>query len=112
MTKTVRAGTLQPHYKVWVKPAVHLARKRLPGHIRQQIKRIIDELSQDPRPDASIDLSLQFTAPDEWELRRIRFADWRVIYAVSDLWREIAVLSIQKRPPYDYEDLELLLAEL
>lgn len=57
-------------------------------------------------------MTLQFPAPSEWEARRIRIDDWRVIYAINDAWSEVAVLSIQKRPPYDYEDLELLLAEL
>jgi len=48
----------------------------------------------------------------EWEVRRIRLADWRVVYAVNETWQEIAVLTIRKRPLYDYADLEGLLAEL
>lgn len=112
MTKSGSLREFQPHYKVWARPAVHSARKRLPGHVRQQIKRIIDDLGDDPRPGTSIEMTLQFPAPSEWEARRIRIDDWRVIYAINDAWSEVAVLSIQKRPPYDYEDLELLLAEL
>ncbi|MFZ4663613.1 MAG: hypothetical protein ACOYNY_41805 [Caldilineaceae bacterium] len=37
-------------YKVWLKPAVHDTRDQLPGYIRQQIKRIIDELKTAARP--------------------------------------------------------------
>ena len=48
----------------------------------------------------------------EWEVRRIRLEDWRIVYAVNETWQEIAVLTIQKRPPYDYEDLEFLVSEL
>ena len=104
-------GTGSP-YRVWVKPAVHGARKRLPGRTRQQVKRIIDDLSQEPRPSASRALTLPATMSKDWEVRRIRLEDWRVVYAVSDVWREVSVLTIQKRPPYDYEDLDALLAEL
>ncbi len=91
---------------------MHGARKRLPGHVRQQIKRVIDSLGQEPRPSASTALELPPFAPAGWEVRRIRVGDWRVVYAVGDVWREVTVLTIQKRPPYDYEDLDRLLEEL
>jgi len=61
-------------YKIWMRPAVHTARKKLPGHIRQRIKRSIDQLAEKPRPPRSKELDL----PDninpeirtEWEVRR------------------------------------------
>ncbi|GAB4441652.1 MAG: hypothetical protein Fur0044_38120 [Anaerolineae bacterium] len=101
-----------PRYKVWMRPAVHISRKQLPGHIRQRIKRIIDELAQNPRPVESEPLELPTTLQTEWEARRIKIENWRVVYAVNEFWQEIGVLTVQKRPPYDYEDLELLLSEL
>lgn len=110
--KTASPKGIESPYRVWVKPVVHGARRRLPGRIRQQVKRIIDDLSQDPRPSASRVLTLPTPASQEWEVRRIRLEDWRVVYAVSDVWREVSVLTIQKRPPYDYEDLNSLLTEL
>lgn len=101
-----------PGYKIWMRPAVYASRKQLPGHIRQQIKRMIDDLEQSPRPAESEALELPVTIQTEWEARRIRIENWRIVYVVNETWQEIGVLTIQKRPPYDYEDLELLLSEL
>ena len=105
-----------PRYKIWMQPGVHAVRGRLPGNIRQRIRYAIDELAQEPRPSTSEALTL----PDsvdvrikaEWETRRIKLDDWRIVYAISETWQEIAVLSVRQRPPYNYEDLETLLAEL
>lgn len=47
-----------------------------------------------------------------WEARRLRIEDYRVIYALSTGWKEIAVLAVEKRPPYAYEDLDRLLEDL
>ena len=99
-----------------MRPEVHSARKRLPGQVRQRVKRVLDNLGQEPRPAKSKALRLPDTVKSsirmEWEVRRIRLADWRVVYAVNETWQEIAVLTIRKRPPYDYADLEGLLVEL
>lgn len=35
-----------------LEPSVHEARKKLPGHVRQQVKRAIDSLAKNPRPHA------------------------------------------------------------
>lgn len=37
---------------------------------------------------------------------------WRVIYAIDEEFQQVAVLAIRKRPPYDYEDISDLLANL
>jgi len=50
--------------------------------------------------------NVDITIATEWEVRRIRLENWRIIYAINENWREIAVLTIKKRPPYDYDDLE------
>ena len=105
-----------PRYKIWMQPRVHAVRGRLPGNMRQRIRYAIDELAREPRPSTSQTLSL----PDsedarikaEWEARRIKLDDWLIVYAISETWQEITVLSLRQRPPYDYEDLEALLAEL
>lgn len=99
-----------------MRPEVHFARKKIPGHVRQKIKRIIDSLGQNPHPPHSRLLSLpdkvKTSIKAEWVVRRIRLENWRIVYAVNETWREIAVLNIKRRPPYDYDDLELLLSEL
>ncbi len=69
-------------------------------------------MSQNPHPSQSRALKLPDSTPHEWEVRRVRLENWRIVYAVNETWQEIGVLTIQKRPPYDYEDLELLLSEL
>ena len=46
------------------------------------------------------------------EARRLRLDRWRVIYVVDEEWAEIGVLAVRKRPPYEYDDLSELLAEL
>lgn len=78
-------------YKIWMKPDVHAVRKQLPGHIRQQIKRVIDDLAYDPRPSISIVLRLPETIQIDWEVRRIKLENWRIVYAVSQTWQEIGV---------------------
>ncbi len=91
-------------------------RARLPGDVRQRIRRAIDDLAQDARPPASKGLTLPeglaTRIRTEWEARRIKLEDWRIVYAVSETWHEIAVLSVRQRPPYDYDDLADLLGEL
>lgn len=46
------------------------------------------------------------------QLYRVRLDAWRVVYAVSEADRIVDVLAVRKRPPYDYGDLEDLLAGL
>ncbi len=105
-----------PRYKIWMRPAVHASRKKLPGHIRQRVKRTIDKLAEKPRPSHSKTLELpNNVSPNirlEWEVRRVRLENWRIIYGINESWQEVAILTVQKRPPYDYEDLEMLISEL
>lgn len=105
-----------PRYKIWMQPRVHAARKRLPGNMRQRIRSAVDELAWEPRPATSIALTLADSVEAaigvEWEARRIKMDNWRIIYAVNETWHEVAILSVQQRPPYDYGDLDLLLSEL
>jgi len=46
------------------------------------------------------------------EVRRLRLDDWRIIYTVNEELRQVQVLTIRRRPPYDYSDLEALLGEV
>lgn len=106
----------KPSFQLWMLPAVHNVRQRLPGDVRNRIAQLIEQLQVTPRPANSITLTLSDSVPEqvrtEWEVRRIRIDDWRIIYAVNETWREIGVLTIRQRPPYDYSDLVQLLAEL
>jgi hypothetical protein len=72
---------------LWIEPDAYQARKALPGHVRQRVKREIEALVDDPQPPNSRALDVTGLNPTE---------GW--------VW----VLSIQRRPPYDYEDLSEL----
>jgi mRNA-degrading endonuclease RelE of RelBE toxin-antitoxin system len=88
-------------------------RERLPGHIRQRVKRLLVELEQQPKPSRSQSLNIAgLDAPPGVEIRRIRLEQWRIIYAYNeeDMW--IWVLGIRQRPPYDYEDLPEMISKL
>jgi len=100
-------------YAIWLRPAVHTARSRLPGNVRHRIARLIDGLADEPRPPRSRVLTYPEQLPVHgWELRRARMDDWRVIYAVNDAMSQVAVLDVRRRPPYDYDDLDALMADL
>jgi mRNA-degrading endonuclease RelE of RelBE toxin-antitoxin system len=100
-------------YDLWLEPEVHHARQSLPGNFRQQVKRTIDHLAADPRPSTSAPLDVsEIDVPEAVEIRRLKLIPWRVIYAVNDDEQWVWVLAIHRRPPYDYEDLDRLVAKL
>jgi mRNA-degrading endonuclease RelE of RelBE toxin-antitoxin system len=100
-------------YQVRLSRIVHRERDNLPGAIRQRIKNLINDLPNQPRPFNSIEMLLnEEQLRLDWEVRRIRIDAWRIIYAIEEEFEQIVILAIRKRPPYDYEDLEELLADL
>jgi mRNA interferase RelE/StbE len=101
-------------YKVYVLPGAWKEIKRLPGNMRQRVKRAIDGLGEDPRPPGSVALDMTGLPEKatEVELRRLRIERWRIVYAITERDLYVDVLAVRKRPPYDYGDLERLLAEL
>ena len=104
-------------YQVFLEPGVHAQRRDLPGHVRQRLRRAIDDFGSDPRPHNSETLDLSKLesgeeAPEGIELRRLRLDRWRVVYAVDENWQAVIVLAIRRRPPYDYEDLRELIEGL
>jgi mRNA interferase RelE/StbE len=116
-------------YTVYVTPTAWDEVQDLPGHIRQRVRRAIAALAGEPRPTESRALVLPIQAdattakapaasienePSEpgRELRRIQLDRWRIVYAITETDQAIDVLTVRKRPPYDYGDLERLLAEI
>lgn len=102
-------------YEIFITPQAWRELKALPGHMRQRARREIDGLAATPRPPASKALDVPMPAEDEprsYELRRLRIERWRVVYAVTEETRLIDVLTVQKRPPYDYGNLSDLLQQL
>ena len=89
-------------YTVYVTPRAWKESRRLPGHIRQRVKRAIDALAQDPRPARSKKLDTPELKAELWRLRLDR---WRIVYAITEDDKVVDVLGVRKRPPYDYGDL-------
>jgi mRNA interferase RelE/StbE len=97
-------------YRLDVSPQAQAEIKRLPGHVRQRVRRIIRSFANDPRPPHSKQLDFPLSAA---EPRRYSFEHWRIVYAVIETdVRLVAVVAVRRRPPYDYGDLFDLFADL
>jgi mRNA interferase RelE/StbE len=97
-------------YTVYVTPTALKEIKDLPGHMRQRVKRAIDELDDDPHPAGSKRLEIPETIPVEvW---RIRLEKWRIVYMITEIEKIIDVVAVRRRPPYDYGDVQTLLNEI
>ena len=85
--------------------------KRLPGYVRQRVRRAIGAMKDDPRPQNSRKLDFAMATT---EARRLRIDRWRVIYAVieTDMVRMVAVVAVRQRPPYNYGDVRTLFSDL
>lgn len=90
-------------YRVWIEDAARAEFERLPGNMRQRVKRAIGDLAEDPRPHSSRVLTAPADTP--LELRRIRIDPFRIVYAVDEQEQGVGVFAIRRRPPYDYDDL-------
>jgi mRNA interferase RelE/StbE len=96
-------------YTVYVTPQAWQEIKNLPGNMRQRVRRAVDGLAADPRPARSKQLDVSDIEP---VLYRLRLDRWRIVYAISERERVVDVLAVRKRPPYDYGDLEGLIAKV
>ena len=97
-------------YTVYVTPTALKEIKDLPGHMRQRVKRAIDELDDNPHPAGSKRLEIAETIPVEvW---RIRLEKWRIVYMITETEKIIDVVVVRRRPPYDYGDVQTILNEI
>ncbi|MDQ3247952.1 MAG: type II toxin-antitoxin system RelE/ParE family toxin [Chloroflexota bacterium] len=97
-------------YQLWIKDEAKAEIGILPGYMRAQVRRTIESLRLEPRPYYSVEMTSP--ANVNAEVRRLKIEHWRVIYIVDEEWSEVGVLAVRKRPPYEYEDLPELLADL
>ncbi|HMN31239.1 MAG TPA: type II toxin-antitoxin system RelE/ParE family toxin [Caldilineaceae bacterium] len=73
--------------------------ERMPGHLRQRVKRIIQQLNVDPRPAIAEELH-----DDLQGLYKIKLGDWRVVYRVDDTILVVTVIKVgQKSGPEFYK---------
>ncbi len=97
-------------YSIWIEDSAKAELLSLPGNMRQRVRRAISALADEPRPHNSRAL----TPPDDvaLELRRVRLDQWRIVYVIDEEESSVGVYAIRRRPPYSYEDLAPLLADL
>lgn len=74
--------------------------ERLPGHIRQRIKKVIFALTDNPRPKAAKALDGELTG-----YYRIRIDLYRIIYDIQDEIVTIVIIRIAKRDNNTYKGL-------
>lgn len=102
-------------YTVYVTSSAWREIKELPGHMRQRVKRAIDQLAENPQPPESQALAIpdsDLPIEAEYEIRRLRLDKWRIVYLMQESDKMIDILAVRKRPPYDYGDLEQLLTDI
>ncbi len=78
-------------YSILVRPAAARDLKVLSPEIRKRIDKVIDRLSNDPRPSGSRKL---VGFEDEW---RVRVGDYRVLYLIRDSDRQVVIARIAHR---------------
>jgi mRNA interferase RelE/StbE len=96
-------------YKVHILPKALGEIDRLPGHIRGRVRRSIIQLRENPQPPQS--KRLDYELSPEREVWRLRFDKWRLVYLVDGDWQGIFVLTVRRRPPYGYDNLDALVEE-
>ncbi len=87
-------------YRIRLSRKVNNEIERLPGNIRQRIKKAIAELANDPRPPSALALSNELVG-----YYRIRLEQYRIIYTIEDEMLTIIVIRVAKRTPKTYEGL-------
>ncbi len=93
-------------YTVYITPDTFQKIKNFPANIRQRVRKTIRDFADNPR----LSDSKMLEVPNfEAELRRLRLDNWRIVYAITEVDKIVDVLTVRKRPPYDYEDLATLL---
>ena len=73
----------------------------LPRYVRQQVRRLVESLANEPRPKEAKELR------DVLGRCRTALQHWRVIYRVDDQSIEVVVLAVRRKAgPETYEGLE------
>lgn len=74
---------------------------RLPGHVRQRVRRVVGALAMEPRPATAKELR---DLPGRY---RIRLDKWRIIYRVNDDEQSVLLLTVRPKTwPETYQDIE------
>jgi mRNA interferase RelE/StbE len=87
-------------YRVKIPKTVHHEIERLPGNIRQRVKKTIAGLAFEPRPPNASELEDELAG--FW---RIKLEDHRIIYSIDDDVITVEVVRVTKRTPKPYVGL-------
>ena len=87
-------------YRVKIPKTVHQEIERLPGNIRQRVKKTIAGLAFEPRPPNASELEDELAG--FW---RIKLEDHRIIYSIDDDVITVEIVRVAKRTPRTYVGL-------
>ncbi len=91
----------KPHCQLEFAEGVRRQLERLPGHIYQRAKRIIEALKDDPHPRSAERLR------GRTERYKIALGEYRIVYNVNDRILLVLVLKVgKKHGPEFYEDIK------
>lgn len=87
-------------YRLKITRSVLREIERLPGNMRQRIRRAIAHLCENPRPPESKQMEGELSA-----FYRMRLEEYRIIYRIDDDIVQIEIVRVTKRSPRTYEGL-------
>ncbi len=87
-------------YLIEISPAARQEIRGLPGYIRSQAIKLLDELAQNPKPARARELR------DREGVFRIWLAGhWRVVYAVDGDLLIVLILRVRRKEDIDYPSI-------
>jgi len=87
-------------YRLRIPKSVQAEIGRLPGNVRQRVKRAIAGLAFEPRPQNATELEDELAG--FW---RLKLDDYRIIYTIADDLIVIEIIRVGKRTPKTYVGL-------
>ncbi len=87
-------------YRLKIPRAVQTEIERLPGNVRQRVRRTIAGLAIEPRPANASELEDELAG--FW---RIKLEDYRIIYSIDDEVVTVEVTRVARRTPKTYTGL-------
>ncbi len=88
-------------YRIEISPSARQEIRALPGHVRAQALRLIDELAKNPRPPRAKELDGLQNIFRIWLAGR-----WRIVYSVDDDLVILLILRVRRKEDIDYQSLE------
>jgi mRNA-degrading endonuclease RelE of RelBE toxin-antitoxin system len=74
--------------------------RALPGYVRAQAYRLLDQLQQNPRPPRAKELR------DKPGIYRLWLAGrWRIVYHIDEDLKQVYILRVRRKERVDYENL-------